>query len=303
VATKLLITDAYSSIGRAILAAFEYTAFSLLTPKADELDWGDSEGVAGYLSRHNVVLVINTLGWAEAPDVDEQVRLVSAAKGLALACLEANVVPLHLSSYLVFGGENKNTYDERDEPSPLGPAGRAYRDAERSFERHLSEYICLRVGWVLDVQEGSSFSRILSHLTRVGGAFETGHRRRGAPVSIDVVGRVVQAMVNQVLCGAENWGVFHCASSDPCTVAEFTDALAAILEQEECLKGEWSIAEPHGEVSIPGGAVRPEPDSSVLSVRRSRDNFGVQAVSWRKGLKGLVKLWLEREQERRLHEG
>jgi len=41
----------------------------------------------------------------------------------------------------------------------------------------------------------------------------------------------------------------------------------------------------------------------VLSVRRSRDNFGVQAVSWRKGLKGLIKLWLERDQVRQLHSG
>jgi len=303
VAKKLLITDAYNPMGRAIQTAFEHTAFSLLTPKMDELDWGDAEQVADYLGRHSVVLVINTLGWSEAPDVAEQVRLVSSARGLALACLKANVVPLHLSSYLVFGGENKSTYDEWDKPSPLGPAGRAYLDAERSFERHLNEYICLRAGWVLDSQEGSSFSRILSHLTRVGGSFETGHRRRGAPVSIEVVGRVVLAMVKQILCGAENWGVFHCASSDPCTVAEFTDALAAILEQEGCLKGEWSIAEPHREVAKQGGTVRPEPDSSVLSVRRSRDNFGVQAVSWRKGLKGLVKLWLERDQVRQLHSG
>jgi len=302
VATKLLLTDAYSSIGRTIWAAFEHTAFSLLTPKMDELNWEDPEQLAEYLERHNVVLVINTLGWSEAPDVAEQLRLVSAAKGLARACLKANVAPLHLSSYLVFGGENKSTYDERDNPSPLGPAGRAYLDAERSFEQHLDEYICLRLGWVLDTQDGSSFSRILSHLTRVGGSFETGHRRRGAPVSIEVVGNVVVAMVKQILCGAENWGVFHCASSDPCTVAEFTDAVAAILEQEGSLKGEWSIIEPRDEAALQAKGLRPEPDSSVLTVRRSRDNFGVQAVSWRKGLKGLIKLWLEREEERRLHE-
>jgi dTDP-4-dehydrorhamnose reductase len=247
--------------------------------------------------------VINSLGWSESPDIAEQVRLVSAAKGVALACLKANVIPLHLSSYRVFGGENKNAYDERDKPSPLGPAGRAYLDAERSFEQHLDEYICLRIGWVLDVQAGSSFSRILSHLARVGGSFEAGHQRRGAPVSSEVVGRVVVAMINQVLCGANNWGVFHCASSDPCTVAEFTDALAAILDQEECLLGEWSIVEPCDEVGALANERQPEPDSAVLSVRRSRDDFGIQAVSWRKGLRSLVKLWLEREQVRRLHEG
>ena len=301
-ATKLLITDAYNSIGRAVLAAFENTAFSLLVPKDGELDWGDAEQVADYLIRHDVVLVVNSLGWSEAPDLAEQVRMVSAAKGVALACLKAKVVPLHLSSYRVFGGENKNTYDELDKPSPLGPGGRAFLDAERSFEKHLDEYICLRLGWVLDVQEGSSFSRILSHLARVGGAFEAGHQRRGAPVSSDVVGRVVVAMVNQVLCGASNWGVFHCASSDPCTVAEFTDALAAILEQEECLLGEWSIVDLSGEAAVKANAKLSEPDSAVLSVRRSRDNFGVQAVSWRKGLRSLVKLWLEREQVRKLHE-
>ena len=301
-ASKLLITDAYTSMGRAILAAFEHTAFSLLAPKASELDWCDTEQLADYIEANNVTLVINTRGWSEAPDAAEQLQLVDVAKSLAEACVKTGVVPLHLSSYRVFGGENKTAYDEQDKPSPLGSAGRAFLEAERCFERHLTEYICLRIGWVIDVQGESYLSRMLSNLTMEGGKFEVGHQRRGAPVSTDIVGRVVLAMVNQILCGSENWGIFHCASSDPCTVAEFTDAVASILDQEGQLLRPWAVTEPVAEDAELAYSMLPEPDSSVLSVRRSRDNFGIQSVSWRKGLKHLVNIWLERKEEQRLHE-
>lgn len=286
---KILITDAYSPIGTAICSVFEATAYTLLTPKVSSLDWDDAEALAIYLKDQQVDIVINTVGWLETPDVGHQLLLVGAAKSLAKAAAAADSVVIHLSSYRVFGGENKSSYDELDKPFPLGPAGRAFLEAERAFERDLEKHICLRISWVLDIVGESVFRRLLQDLVIDGPALEVTHQRRGSPISAIEIGRMISAMVHQILCGADNWGVFHLSSGDPCSSAEFTEAVADILEREGALKREWSVESlTEEELALQG-----EPDSAALTVRRCRDNFGYQIRSWRQGLTGLIRSWLK----------
>ncbi|MGH1372615.1 MAG: SDR family oxidoreductase [Cellvibrionaceae bacterium] len=286
---KILITDAYSPVGKAIFSVFEQTAHTVLAPEIDSFDWDDSESLKAFLKDNQVDVVINTAGWQETPDVGHQLLLVSAAKCLAKAVAETDCVVIHLSSYRVFGGENKSSYDELDKPLPLGPAGRAFLEAERAFERDLDKYICLRMSWVLDIVGESVFRRLLQDLVVDGPRLEVTHQRRGSPISTTEIGRVVLAMVNQILCGADNWGVFHLSSGDPCSSAEFAEAVADILEREGALKRDWGVES----LSEEALALQGEPDSAALTVRRCRDNFGYQIRSWRQGLTGLIRHWLE----------
>ncbi len=285
---KILITDAYSPIGKAIFNAFENTAYTVLAPETDSFNWDDSEALTELLRDSQIDVVINTTGWLETPDVGHQLLLVSAAKSLAKAAAAVDCVVIHLSSYRVFGGENKSSYDELDKPFPLGPAGRAFLEAERAFERDLEKHICLRVSWVLDIVGESVFRRLLQDLVVDGPRLEVTHQRRGSPISTTEIGRVILAMVNQLLCGADNWGVFHLSSGDPCSSAEFAEAVADILEREGALKREWCVESLSEEALASQG----EPDSAALTVRRCRDNFGYQIRSWRQGLTGLVRNWL-----------
>lgn len=290
-ANKILITNAFSPIGKAVHGAFEHTPYSVLTPAPGSVDWDSHDAVVEYLKAQDVELVINTVGWQETPDVGHQLQLVSASKALASAASQTDAVVIHLSSYRVFGGENKSSYDEQDKPLPLGPAGRAFLEAERAFERNLERHICLRVSWVLDIIGESVFRRLLQDLVVEGPVLEVTHQRRGSPVSALEIGRVILAMVQQILCGAENWGVFHLSSGDPCSSAEFAEAVADILEREGALKRQWCVESLTDEEL----AVQGEPDSAALTVRRCRDNFGYQIRSWRQGLTGLIRTWLKQQ--------
>lgn len=302
-ANKILITDAFSPIGHAISAAFEQTSYALLCPAKGTFDWSEPQSVESYLRDNAISIVINTAGWRETPDVEQQLELVSAAKCLAVAARKVDCVVIHLSSYRVFGGENKSTYDEQDKTLPLGAAGRAFLEAERVFERLLEHHICLRVSWVLDIVGESVFRRLLQDLVIDGPILEVTHQRRGTPISASEIGRVICAMCHQIICGAENWGIFHLASGDPCSSAEFTEAVADILEREGVLKREWRVESLTEEELESQG----EPDSAALTVRRCRDNFGYQIRSWRQGLTSLVKAWLQQQKisspEASNHEG
>jgi len=292
VANKILITDAHCPVGKAIHRAFEHSSYTVLTPLVDNVDWESAAAITEYLEDNNVDIVINTTGWQETPDVGHQLQMVDAAKALASAAVNTQCIVIHLSSYRVFGGENKSAYDELDKPLPLGPAGRAFLEAERVFERALSRCICLRVSWVLDIDGESVFRRLLQDLVTDGEALVVTHQRRGSPTSAAEIGRVIFAMVNQILCGSDNWGVFHLSSGDPCSSAEFTEAVADILQREGALKRQWSVES----LSDEELAVQGEPDSAALTVRRCRDNFGYQIRSWRQGLTGLIRTWLEQQE-------
>jgi dTDP-4-dehydrorhamnose reductase len=287
VASKLLITDAFNPIGQVIHSAFEQGSHSVLTPTS--LDWNRPEDLQTIIEDQGVSVVINTAGWSEHPDVGQQLELVSAARAVAKACAATNCVAIHLSCYRVFGGENKSSYDEQDTPLPLGPAGRAFLEAERAFEASLEHYILLRVSWVLDIIGESVFRRLLQDLVTEGPTLEVTHQRRGSPISSQEISKVISAMVNQVLCGADNWGVFHLASGDPCSSAEFTEAVAEILDREGALTRQWRVESLTDEELAAQG----EPDSAALTVRRCRDNFGYQVRSWRQGLTSLIRNWLE----------
>ncbi len=288
---KILITDAHSPVGKAIHRAFEHTSFAVITPAVDSFEWEDVPQLVALLEEHQIDVIINTAGWQETPGVGNQLLLVSATKAIADAAQQVGCVVLHLSSYRVFGGENKSTYDEQDKPFPLGPAGRAFLEAERVLERNLERYICLRVSWVLDIVGESVFRRLLQDLVVEGDVLEVTHQRRGSPISATEIGRMMLAMVQQIVCGAENWGVFHLSSGDPCSSAEFAEAVADILEREGALKRDWCVESLSEEELQQQG----EPDSAALAVRRCRDNFGYQIRSWRQGLTGIVRTWLAQQ--------
>ncbi len=282
---KLLLTDAVSPLGAAISTEFETINCTLLQPEG--LDWCDKGAVLAYMREHSPDIVINTLGWSEADDETSRKLRVAAAKNLALACKVVEAVPLHLSSYRVFGKVQKNGYDERDEPNPLSQEGEAFVAAEQHFQQTLTRWLCLRLSWVIGAAGDNLLTQLLAGLT-AGDSVPVCAEMRGAPTALADVARVVVAIVRQVHCGAENWGYFHYCSGDACSQADFAQQVAAILEQGDLLRGELMVAE----------TLRPatEPASAVLNCRRCRDGFGIQLRSWRQGLHSSIKTWLRHHQ-------
>lgn len=288
---KVLITDAFSSIGAAIYTAFEVTNYKVLTPHRGDLSWSNKEAVARYLLDNQVSVVINTLGWADRMTLDQERAMLESIKGLVPACAEHKVVVIQLSSFRVFGGENKGAYAEDDEVSPVSALGRAFLRVEESLASQANHYLSLRVTQVLDVDSESYFTRLLEMLTQEGDNLPIASQRQVAPISVEYLCQTIIAIVHQVLCGAENWGVFHLAASDPSSYPEFVEAISDVLDQEGVLRRKIDLSTPETEETIV------EPLSAVLSVRRILDGFGVQGRSWRSGLKTLIRTYLEQVQK------
>ena len=281
-AYKLLLTDAYSPLGSALSHVLEQETFTLLRPHPEELAWGDRRAVDRYLREQQPNILINTLAWCELAEKQHRVLLVNAAKALVRPCTELNICVVHLSSHRVFGGENKTAYDESDQPSPVDAMGRALREAERIFADKLVHHITLRLSWLIGIQGDNLLPRLVRRLSS-GQEVVVDPAVRGTPTFMADVGRVLVAMVKQMLCGADNWGVMHYSSGDPCSEAEFAQQLARLLQR--CGEFKGVVKEVDNEQA------QPVP-SAVLSGRRCRDNFGIQARTWRRDLPRAVALCL-----------
>lgn len=275
-AFKLLLTENQSALGKAICQGLEDYPYEVVCPPADGLAWLNPPELQDYLTSLHPSMIINTLAYTGAD--------AAASQCLAKACSQQRRICLHLSSYRVFGTAKcpDKGFDESDLPAPEDEEGQQLLAAEQAF-LELDKAVILRLPWLIDAEGDNLFTRVASRLAS-GQTLVASDIWQGSPVSLDHACRVVTALILQILCDAENWGVFHLHSSDSCSEAEFADAVARLLEKEGQTAGEIDIQRDQPEHLVPG--------CGLLRGKRCMNNFGIQFRSWRQGLPGLVQEWV-----------
>lgn len=282
---RILVTDTASALGRTLEHDLEREHCQLLTP---QLHWTDANAVRDYLAQHKPDVVINTLGWEDIPNAEQLELLPLVASNIALACAPLDIPLLHFSSYKVFGADNKSSHSEKDIPAPISPAGQAFFAAEQAIEHAMVNAIILRLGWVIGSYGDNHLTRLLQGM-QTQQPIVLNSRLRGAPTLLSDAVRVAVALVKQISCGAENWGVMHYCSGDVLNEAEFGEQLVQMLAQQQLLVQDANF-------TLVDVAPVDEPVSAVLGCRRIRDTFGVQARPWRPSLLPLVKQWFHNQQ-------
>lgn len=281
---KIIVTDTKSALGRTLEHDLEREQCQLLSP---DIHWEDALAARDYLAQHKPDVVINTLAWEEMLSAEQQTLLPIVAANIATACAHLGVPLIHFSSYQVFGVDNKSSHSEKDIPAPVSATGQAFFAAEQAIEHSEAKFIILRLGWII----GSIGD---NHLTRLLGAIQAQEpitlstRLRGAPTLLSDAVRVCVALVKQISCGADNWGVMHYCSGDALNEAEFGEQLVQLLAQQHLLKQDANF-------TLVDTASEGQPLSAVLGCRRIRDAFGIQARPWRPSLLPLVKQWFHNQ--------
>jgi len=281
---KLLLTDATNPLGEALTHQLERQPFSLVTPDPMLLDWTDGTELANWLDSAAPDLVLNTLCWAPSLSQAQQELVPRVSRALARACCSPDIPIIHFSSYRVFDGSPKSSHSERDQPEPQTDQGRAWLAAEEALAERKERWLVLRLSWIL-TGRGPGLLRQFLSAARDGEPIRANTRLRGAPTLLPDLARVTVAIIQQIDCGAENWGVMHYASNQICSQAELAEAVLGVLAE---LGPDWELPPLQREETPPDL----EPVSAVLSCRRLRDAFGIHPRDWEPGLKPLVQQWL-----------
>ncbi len=269
----VLIVGPKGQLAKAIHLNFTAAAVTVLANELDSEQWLDSSQVDAFFADQSPSLVLYTRALDASGDQAHHSKETQRLQNALNAAAKSEAIFVFLSSYRVFGGENKNRYDFNDAPAPKTPFGRSLVQMENQV-RELEQHVILRFSWLLDPNGDNLFTRILSKL-HDGEALELNKSYKGAPSWQSDAIWSLRGVVQQLLAGAKNWGVFHYCSEDHCSEWQLATHIRELLEMEET-----NFTEIEG-----------EGHSAVLSCRRLRNNFGVHPRSWREGLKQRIVEW------------
>lgn len=279
---KVLLRSLPGEFESTLKEAFDEGSLELISP--DDLDWSDASALKSYCQSVLPCAVVNYAPGSSCYSEEEKVM-----DSLSLACTDCSIPLIHFSSYRAFDCElDGSDLDEYFIPAPQDECGRHFLSLEKSCST-VSQHLILRLSWVLGGEQENILDHFIPLLTKSQPAIVSDHDF-ARPVSVSSLANIVQAVIRQVLCGAQNWGVFHVRSSDKCSEAEFSDALVRILQSDFSCPAELPA------VSELGDCGRLLEGNALLEGDRITRDFGIQYVSWRKGLKALVQNYIERSQ-------
>ena len=206
---------------------------------------------------------------------------------LAERCAKDDTPLIHLSSYRVFGFDSElNLIDETAIPNGVSGVENTLLDMELLLKQ-VPRHLILRTSWVVDQELTGLLDIILPRLLEHDESLVVSDHNYGSPVYSWSIADALIAIVQQILCGADNWGYFHFHSSDRCSEAEYVDNLVRVLQSDF----EQAVVMP--EVAGVDDDRRLITGEASLVGQRCTDGFGIQLLSWRIGLKSELRRWLE----------
>ncbi len=210
----------------------------------------------------------------------------SCAEKLAFFSREKCTPFIQLSTYHVFGDQFFE--DEIAEEIKVDQLDRV--DSElAAIEKSASladHHLILRISWMIDEHGIGLLDEVLPKLLSGSCDYAASANNFGRPVFAASVSDLIIAIIQQILCGSNNWGVFHFHSADSCSEAGFIDHVYRMLISE------FQLNPILPEITAVDDPRRMMSGTALLGGNRLNENFGIQYLSWRNGLKGTVRNWL-----------
>jgi len=150
---RVLITGAKGMLGTDLCREWQAHGYDLCATDIQEMDVRDSLQVQKTFADFKPELVLHL---AALTDVDGCEREPEQAyrtntigtQNVVLACQQANVPLVYISTLSVFDGTKCEPYTEFDIPNPQSWYSRAKYEGEKIVERLLQRYYIVRAGWM-----------------------------------------------------------------------------------------------------------------------------------------------------------
>lgn len=258
----------------------EERPFTVLTPDFQSLDFSDQGIVSDYFSEQHPSLALILCD----PNVvsEDGVLPIPFVSSIVSECQERNIPLIGMSSHRVFGRQ-ACVSAIRESVSPTPAIEEVDAQSWLKYEELISvvsDHILVRSSWLLDGGETSLLRLLGEPLLDINVvSLAASDKAKISPVTQATLLNTLVALIHQILCGAENWGVFHLASADAGTELEVMSRLRERLCGDND-GDQSSLASSEGTAGF-GGA-------GFLKGERLTLDFGVQLSSWRSGFTALV---------------
>jgi dTDP-4-dehydrorhamnose reductase len=202
--------------------------------------------------------------------------------------VEASGCPfVQLSDGRVFDGDEAPiNHRESDSVQPGSVTGARLSAVEHLLERHVPSHVILRTGPVFSNQSDNFFVKLFRRLLD-GGDIGLNSQLKTCPTHVTDLARVVSGLIDQLACGANNWGVYHYNSSGPTSAYEFAEVMLAFASQQ------LDLGQKATSLTVQEAGVRIEPAVPVLRCEKILHDFGIKQLPWRSFLPQPIKLLCE----------
>jgi dTDP-4-dehydrorhamnose reductase len=198
---------------------------------------------------------------------------------LALAAVQCECFLLQLSDCQVFSGQQAVAYRESDEPDAQSAYGALRWAGERAVIDTCPRHLVLRTGELFSSIGDNVLTRLLKKW-RAGDVALVSARYRFCPTPVRDAARVIVALLQQLSCGIEPWGVYHYCGTDIVSYYDFSRLIKQIVESQPELNLTMNTKEMADNLS---------PLSWALDCSKIRNTFGIKQHPWRAGLTGAVR--------------
>lgn len=277
---RILLCGAESPLGQSLLFRLEQLPFPLVQLDAGALATMTTLELETLLRDKQVDGIVNVQHLPYNGSARELEREYSRMpQMLALAAAASGCFMLQLSDCQVFSGQQASAYRESDEPDTQTPYGAMRWAGERAVIDTCPRHIVLRTGELFSSLGSNVLTNLIEAWQR-GESAPVSVRYQFCPTAVRDAARVITAMLQQLSCGIEPWGIYHYCGTDAVSYRDFARLVKQILEaQAGC---DYAMAMHEIADGLP-------PLSWALDCSRIRDTFGIKQHAWRAGLTSSVK--------------
>lgn len=281
---KILLCGSESPLGRSLEFRLEQLPFPVTQMTSDKLANIPMRELESLLSTKGITGIVNVQHLpynGSARELEPQYS--RNPQTLALAAAATGCFLLQLSDCQVFSGQQTSAYRETDEPDTQTPYGAMRWASERAVIDTCPRHLILRTGELFS-SLGSNVLTSLIDAWRKGESAPVSIRYQFCPTAVRDAARVIVALLQQLSCGIEPWGVYHYCGTDAVSYRDFARLVKQILEsQPEC---DFPMEMREIADGLP-------PLSWALDCGKIRDKFGIKQHAWRAGLTSGVKRALQ----------
>ena len=233
---RVLITGAKGMLGTDLCREWQAHGYDLCATDIQEMDVRDSLQVQKTFADFKPELVLHL---AALTDVDGCEREPEQAyrtntigtQNVALACQQANVPLVYISTLSVFDGTKCELYTEFDTPNPQSWYSRSKYEGEKIVEHLLQRYYIVRAGWMFGGgHEDKKFVAKIIELAGQRPELKIVNDKFGSPTYTHDLAR---ALIRLTQTG---WfGVYHSVNTgEPCSRYEFAQKVLEYAQVTSC---------------------------------------------------------------------
>lgn len=220
---KIILTGSNGQLGTDLCKALK--GHDVVKTVFETLDVSDAAAVRGLIAKEKPDVFLNTSAFHRVDDIESDATMAFAinalaAHKLALACRDADVALMHISTDYVFDGAKRAPYVESDIPNPLSAYGASKLAGEllirNTWRKHMIIRSCGLYGTAGSMGKGGNFVNTMLRLAREGKNIRVVNDQVCTPTFT----QDLAAQIN-TLIGAKQYGTFHMTSDGSCTWCEF----------------------------------------------------------------------------------